>query len=447
MKVLVLGQDGRAHAFVWKLFNSPGADELICAPGNGGISQLSPLLDVQPQQVREIANWCFQENIDIIMPISSQALSAGLVDELVSLHLGVCGPPQGSTHLARSRCYAKEFLLRHNLPTARGQPFTRLATAEKYLAAQTLPVMLKADHPDVPNSVYHDRYAALTGLRDLFGARTIEGDSEGVVIEEFLPGMQVSFSCFTDGKTVLPLLPTRMYNHLEAGDRGDFAAGMGAHTSTSAYAHKLKDYMHQKLMLPIIAALQSENLPYWGILGIDCIITQRGPRITTLRCGMNDMEAQVVLPRLEDDLLPIIQATIAHRLHTVPPLHWRDEATVGIALVPQGYPHHFAVGNPIGGLTEIEQGILVFHHETHNPFGMEYNPASHRGPDPLARLLMGAGSSTNAAAMTTTGGHVLTDVARGATLQEAHQRAVLNAERITFAGRLFRNDIGAQDFA
>jgi phosphoribosylamine--glycine ligase len=396
--------------------------------------------------VSQLAKWSFQENIDMVVPATSQALDAGLVDELVALHLGVCGPPQGSTRIARSRCYAKEFLVHHNLPTARGQAFTRLATAEKYLAAQPLPLVLKADHPDVPNSIYHDRYAALAGLRDLFGARTIEGDNEGVVIEEHLSGMRVSFSCFTDGQTVLPLLPTRMYDRMEADDTGDFAAGMGAHTSTSTYAHKLKEYMHQKLLLPIIAALQSEHLPYWGILGIDCIITSRGPRITTLRCNLSDMEAQVVLPRMEDDILPIIQATIARRLNEVPPLQWRNEATVGIALVPQGYPHHFAVGNPIEGLENIEHGVLVFHDQTHNPFGMEYKPAGHRGPDPLSRLLMGAGPS-GATTLTTTGGHVLTVVARGATLQEAHQRATLNAERITFAGRIFRSDIGARDFA
>jgi phosphoribosylamine--glycine ligase len=442
MKVLVLGADGHAHTLVWKLFNSQST-EVICAPGNGGISQLVPLVDFHADQVHEIAAWCFEEQIELIVPASSTALYNGLVDEVISLHLGVLGPPQHSTRLARSRCAAKEFLLRHNLPTARGQSFSRFDMAEKYLASQALPVVLKPDLTTDASGTYKDRYAALKGLKEIFATRPLDGSS-GVVIEEFLPGVRVSFSAFTDGRTAVPLLPVRLYEYNADGDTGSFAPGMGAHTSTSTYAHKLRDYLHQRLMLPILAALNHDNLPYWGILGIDCIITERGPRITTIRCSMKDMEAQVVLPRLEDDLVTVIQATISQRLSQLPPLTWSNEPSVGVAVVSEGYPHNFPVGSPLDGLTDIDQGVLVFHDQTHNPFGLTYTAM--RGRDPLSKLLMGSGIPEKPT-LTITGGHVLTVVARGATLQAARERAIANAERIRFSGRHYRRDIGTRDFS
>jgi phosphoribosylamine--glycine ligase len=281
-------------------------------------------------------------------------------------------------------------------------------------------------------------------VRDLFEARPLEGTNDGVVIEALLSGMRVSFSAFTDGHTAVPLLPARLYDWLNDGDEGPYAPGMGACTSTSTYTRKLTDYLHQRLMLPTVAALRQDDLPYWGILGLDCIVTPEGPRIVTLRSDMRDMEAQVVLPRLENDLLDLVQATITRRLDQLPPLRWREEASVGIALVVQGYPNHFPVGSAIRGLTELEPGTLVFHDQTHNPLGLEYQPAGHRGPDAFVRLIMGM--ERPGTTITTTGGHVLTVVAMGANLNEARERALQNASRIDFAGRHFRHDIGAGAF-
>jgi phosphoribosylamine--glycine ligase len=446
MKVLVLGKDGRTHALVWKLFNSPQVSELLCAPGNGGAAQLAPQVDeLEPTDTAGIAQWAFSEQVDLIVSSSSEPLCAGLVDQVVAMHIGVCGSSQRSTRIEQSRCYAKDFLLRYELPTARGRPFDNVATAEKYLAAHSLPVVLKADHPTAGEGIYHDRYAALEALHQLFAARPLEGSNNGVVIEECLSGARVIFSAFTDGRTALPLLPTRLYDRLDENDQGAAAPGMGAHTGTSTYAQKLTDFLRQRLIIPIVNSLARENLPYWGVLGIDCIITERGPRITALRCSLRDMEAQVVLPRLEDDLLPIIQATITQRLDQLPPLCWREEASVGIGLVAQGYPHHFAVGGPITGLTDLDEGILVFHDQTHNPDGLRYTPMDRRSSSSLLTMIMGGGPASSA--ITTTGGHVLTVVAMGATLNGARGRALLNAERINFPGRYYRGDIGRREFA
>src|SRR5262245_22269680 len=443
MKTLVLGGDGRAHTLVWKLFNSQVVTELICAPGNGGVGHLVPIAELEVADAATVARWAFDEGVDIIVPANSRSLQAGLVDEVVSFHIGVCGPSQRSTALERSRCRAKEFMLRHGLPTAPGRAFSDVGTAEKYLATQPLPVMIKADHPAAGEAVYHDRYAALEGLRDLATARPIEGANDGVVIESYLEGPRVTLSAFTDGRTAVPLLPTRLYDHLDEGGGGPLAPGVGAHTGGSLFARKLGEYLHEKFITPVVTGLAQDDLPYWGILGIDCIVTAQGPRLTALRSSMREGEAQVVLPRLEDDLMPWIQAMIARRLHELPAPRWSATPSVGIGLVARGYPHHFAVGGAMHGVAELDEGVLAFHSATENLSGLRYTPrAGGRTRGPLMPVGMMEGGVAR-----TTGGHVITIVAMGATLAGARARALVNAERITFDGRMFRGDIGAKEFS
>jgi phosphoribosylamine--glycine ligase len=446
MKVLVLGSDGRAHALVWKLFNSPQSDEVVCLPGNGGIAQIAPLVDLDTTDMAETTHWAFREGFDMLVPSDDRPLQQGLADEAASFNLGVCGPVQQSTRLGQSRCYAKQLLIQHGLPTAQGRAFTELAKAERYLAAQPLPVVLKADNRAVGEGVYHDRYTALTALKDLFASHPLEGSNDGVIIEEFLQGTRLSMSALTDGTTLLPMLPTWIYDRINENGDGPIAPAMGAHTSASTNAYKLAEYIHRHLFVPLLAALNKEHIPYQGILGIDCIVTKRGPRLTGLRCSMRDMEVQVVLPRLEDDLVPVLRAMKMGQLHTLQPFRWRDEASVGIALVAQGYPHHFPTGGPIEGLTDIDQGVLVFHDETYSPLGLRYDAPASRGADPLTMLMRGGGGASAGTAFSTTGGHVLAVVALAATLNGARGRAVINAERIMFAGCYFRGDVGKHEW-
>jgi phosphoribosylamine---glycine ligase len=449
MKVLVLGDDGRAHTLAWKLFNSPLASELICAPGNGGTGALVPAADIDITDAPAIARWAFDEGIDLIVPAAGRPLHAGLVDEVVSLQVGVCGPSQRSTLFERSRCQAKEFMLRHGLPTAPGRAFTDLATAEKYLAMQPLPVMIKADNPAAGEAHYDERYAALEGLRELFATQPLEGSNDGVVIESYLHGARVVMSAFTDGRTAVPLLPVRLYDHVEEGGGGALARGIGAHTGNSTFARRLSQYLHEKFITPSVAGLAQDNYPYWGILGIDCIVTEQGPRLISLHTSLREGEAQVVLPRLEDDLMPWIQSMIAQRLHERPAPQWSPTVSVGIGLVARGYPHHFAVGGAVLGLEELDEGVLAFHSATENPSCLRYTPRLSRGSGAgaLAGSLTGFpffGGSPGA--LRATGGLVMTIVAIGATLAGARGRALVNAERISFEGRAYRGDIGAKEF-
>jgi phosphoribosylamine---glycine ligase len=456
MKILILGDDGRAHALAWTLLNSPLRPEIVCAPGNGGTAPLTLTAELEHDQVRALARnvdvravgrFAFDEMFDLIVPAGSEPLHAGLVEEVVSLQVGVFGAPERTSALERSRCAGKEFMLRHGLPTAPGRAFGSVETAERYLAAAVLPVIIKADSPAAGEEVFADRYTALEGVRRLFAEQQADGSGGGVVVESALSGPRVVLSALVDGATALPLLATRLYDRVEEGDGGAVARGVGAHTGNSAFAQRLTQFLHEKFILPIVGGLAQEGLPTWGILGVDCIITAGGPRLMAIRFSMREGEAQVVLPRLEDDLVPLVLAALARRLGELPALRWKATPTVGIGVFARGYPNFFPYGGAVSGLDEIDEGVLLFHSETANPAAiLRYTPRVQPGGalgSMLGGLLMGAHSG---AALHTTGGLAMTVVAQGVTLAGARARALVNAERIRFDGRAYRGDIGAKEF-
>jgi phosphoribosylamine--glycine ligase len=448
MNVLVLGNDGRAHALIWKLMNSGRLGEVVCAPGNGGTAPLALHADLIETDAQHISRWCFDEQFDLIVPASSTALHAGLSDETLSLQIGVCGPPQRTVALEHSRCATKEFLLRHEIPTAPGRAFSDLATAERFLASQALPVIIKADHPSGGEQIYTDRYAALEGLRTSFAARPLDHQG-GVVIEAYLEGARVVCSAFADGRTAVGLLPVRLYDRAELSPAAPVAVGIGAHTSSTSFSRQLGEYLQRVFLQPCVDGLTRDGLPNWGILSIDCIITSAGPRATALRFAMHESEAQVVLPRLDEDLLPWLEAMFAQRLHERPPPRWSSTASVGIGLFARGYPISYPYGGVIRGLDELDEGVLAFHSATANPAAvLQYTPrrGSTNLNQALGRLfgMTGAGASSD---LHSTGGLVMTIVAQGATLAGARGRALVNAERIRFDGCTFREDLGAKEFA
>lgn len=432
MKLLILGDDGRAHVLVWKLFNSPQANEIFCAPGNGGTNPLAAPVDLDPRDTSNIARWAFEQSIDIIIPANGVALQHSLVDEAVGFGVNVCGPPQRSTALEQSRCQAKAFMLRHKLPTAPGRPFDNPTTAEKFLATQPTPVIVKADNPSLGEAVYEDRYAAIAGMHEFFGMRPLQGENVGVVIESYLRGSRVVMSAFADGRTAIPLLPARLYDRVEDNDSGLQAPGVGAHTGNGRYATLLADFLNAKLIQPIALGLAQEGLPYWGILGVDCVITPGGPRLTAIRSSFREGEAQVVLPRLEDDLLPWMQAMLTQRLHELPPPQFVPLASVGMGLVARGHPNYFATGGTITGIEDLDAGVLLFHSATESM-------------TPTARGLLGFGSA-GAPVLRVSGGHPLTLVTTAATLAGARGLALANAERVHFDGRTYRSSVGEREF-
>ncbi|HYF65896.1 MAG TPA: phosphoribosylglycinamide synthetase C domain-containing protein [Herpetosiphonaceae bacterium] len=450
MKVLVHGSSGVAHALVWKLFNSSRIDQLASLPGNGGANILAPIAPGHGT-IKESVRWAYDEEFNVIVPADGGALTDGLVDEATPLKVAVWGPPRRSALLERSPLWAKEFLNRYKIPTSAGRAFGDFATAERYLAAHSLPVMLAGDYPSEFDGAYMDRGSAMAALEGIFALPPRDGHFRGVVIEAPPAGPTVSFSCLTDGATLLPLLPARIYDRLDDGDGGWAAPGMGAHTSSSPLLGKVGEYIHKLVMEPLLAALRQENLAWWGVLGVDCAVTAEGPKVMRIRTTLGDPEAQAVLPRLEDDLFPLIAACNNRTLHTLPPLRWKPGASVGVTLVAQGYPHSFPTGMSIGGISDLEPGVMAFHSETVNPSGLSYVSVQMQMPEKRS-LITGFGEAlsdamlvrpTGPTQLSTMGGRALTVVALGDSLEAARARAYANLGRITMQRSYNRTDIAA----
>ncbi|GIV95403.1 MAG: phosphoribosylamine--glycine ligase [Herpetosiphonaceae bacterium] len=457
MKILVLGDRGKAHAIVWKLFNSSHPIEMVCAPGNGGTAQLVPSAVPPIRSTAEICHWALAEGFSLIIPAEPIYLQVGLADEAAAFRLPVFGAPQRAAQLEQSRLWAKDFLLRHGIPTPDGRPFSDLRTAEKYLAGHQPPVVLRGDLPLEPEGIYGDRYSAMRALEQMFAAPLPPGHLRGAIVEAYTPGPRVAFSAISDGEHVLPLLPVRLYDRLGAGEQGRHAPAMGAHISNSQLVPALARQLFQRLIQPLVEAMHREGVRIRGLLGIDCILAADGPLVTDIRCSWSALEAQVLLPRLAGDLLPIIEAALSGRLAALPPLRWNPQASVALGLVMEGYPDQGGDGIVVSGLADIDPGTLVFHSQTTTPYGLRYIPSATTANKPdiietiASSLTEALGGRSPAApgdilsSISTTGREVLAIVALGATLPEARARAYANASRIHFQGRTFRPDIAERE--
>lgn len=452
MKILVLGASGAAHALVWKLFNSGRIESIAAMPGNGGTGLLAPNVPAR-ESIKATVEWANQENFRIIIPADGSFLNAGLVEEAAQWKIAVWGAPKRSVLLEQSVLWAKEFLNRYKIPTATGRAFGDLVTAERYLASQTLPVMLSGDEPSEFDGGYSDRAEAMTALEGIFSLPLPEGRFRGVVIETPALGPTVAYSCLTDGQTLLPLQAVRTYDRLENGDAGWAAVGMGAHSGASPLLDKIGEFIHVQIMQPLLAALQREKLAWWGVLGVDCAITAEGPKVLRIRSTLSDSEAHVLLPRLTDDLLGLIAACNNRSLHTLPSLRWQQQSAVGVTIVASGYPHSFPTGIGVRGMGDLDAGMLAFHNETINPNSMEYVSSEFQMPE-KRRFMSGLGTAFSEAMLvrptgpnilTSQGGRILTLVGQANSREQAREQAYANVAKLTIPSSYYRTDIGASE--
>lgn len=452
MKVLVLGKNGAAHAYVWKLFNSQRIDSLATMPGNGGTSLLVPNAE-HIEHINELVKWAYDEHFQVIIPAEGSYLGAGLTDAAAAYKIPVCGPPKQSAVLERSRLWLKEFLNRHQIPTSTGRALGDLATAERYLASQPMPLVLWGDYPSEYDGAYTDRAEALAALAGIFALPPREGHYRGVVIEQPALGPTVALSAITDGTTLIPMQAVRIYDRLEDNDQGWAAEGMGAHTEPGGILKQLGGYLSAAILEPIRAALLRDKMPWWGILGVDCAITASGPQVLRIRTTLSDPEAQVLLPLLEDDLFPFLVAANNRSLLNVPALRWRYEASVGVTMVASGYPHSFSTGMAIDGITELEPGVVAFQNETANPNGLRYVSDEMHMPEKRG-LLSGVSSALSDAILvrsmgptrlSSQAGRIVTVTAQASSLTAAHEKAYSNLKRLRISSAVYRHDIGLRE--
>ena len=421
MRVLVIGGGGREHAIVWKLAQSPRSPELFAAPGNAGTAELATNLDVRADDVEGMLAAVRANAIDLTVVGPEGPLAAGLVDRFRADGQRVVGPNQAPARIESSKSFAKQTMAAAGVPTAAFAVFDDRAAAVAHVRKLGMlrpgaSIVVKADGLAAGKGVVVAATLdeALAAVDDAMeGGRFGEAGSR-VVVEECLIGQEVSVFCFTDGKRVTPLVAACDYKRIFDGDEGPNTGGMGGYSPLPWWDAALERRIRETCVEPVVRALAAAGSPYTGVLYCGLMLTDDGPRVIEFNARFGDPEAQLVLPRLENDLLDVIDAVLDERLGSLN-LRWSDEAIVAVVLTSAGYPGSYETGMPIAGLDGLPDGALVFH----------------------------AATALDSGRLVTSGGRVLTAVGRGATFADARRTAYAAAERIDFTGKYHRGDIAS----
>jgi phosphoribosylamine---glycine ligase len=419
MKVLVLGSGGREHALVWKLRQSPRVTQVFCVPGNGGIAadaECSPgdlkNLDALLQAASRI-----QPHLTVVGP--ELPLSLGVVDEFSRRGLRIFGPTAAAARLESSKAFAKEFMQRHNIPTAKYAVCASDADLRNALPHFSPPIVVKADGLAAGKGVVlcKSKEEAATVAGDMLKGKVLAGAGKRLVLEEFLEGEELSFMVLSDGERVAPLVAAQDYKRVGDGDTGPNTGGMGAYSADGLLDREMQEWLLSHVARPVIAGMRAEDSVFKGILYCGLMMTARGPQVLEFNCRFGDPETQPVLMRMESDLLGAFIASIEGRV-SEGDLKWSPHPAVCVVLASNGYPGAYETGKEITGIEEANAlgGVKVFH----------------------------AGTSVHDGAFFTAGGRVLGVTARGADLAQAVERAYAGVARIRFEGMTYRRDIAAR---
>jgi len=415
MKVLVIGSGGREHAIGWKLRQSDRVDRLISLPGNPGLAQLGSVIEgIDLHNIGGVATMAGQLGVDLVVVGPEAPLAAGLVDALDRQQIPVWGPTRAAAQLESSKMFAKEILKRAGVPTAEWQAFTEEGPALSYLDSKNSPFVVKADGLAAGKGVLvtQDKGAAAEWVGRCLGGEFGPAGAT-VIIEDYLEGPEISVFALCAGTEVIPLEPARDYKRLLDGDQGPNTGGMGAVSPVDDLPPGLVDDTVVRVMKPVLAAMSDEGIPYKGFLYAGLVLTASGPQVLEFNCRLGDPETQVVLPRMESDLVDLIEAGVSGSLGNAT-CKWAQTAAVNVVLAAPGYPENPRLGDPFR-LPAPEDGELIFH----------------------------AGTTNRNGQLMTSGGRVLSAVGLGSNVTEARQKAYGLADRIRFSGKQYRRDIAS----
>ncbi|MCF7991735.1 MAG: phosphoribosylamine--glycine ligase [Thiohalocapsa sp.] len=418
MNILIIGGGGREHAMAWKLASSPLAERVYVAPGNGGTAREPGLENVAigATEVDALVDFAVSKRIDITVVGPEAPLVAGVVDAFTAAGLRCFGPTRAAARLEGSKAFAKDFLARHNIPTAAYRTFTDQSQAIDYLRNLGAPVVVKADGLAAGKGVIlaEDLATAEAAVRDMLGGGRFGDAGSRVVIEEFLRGEEASFIAMIDGRNILPLASSQDHKARDDGDRGPNTGGMGAYSPAPVVTPALHERIMREVMQPTVEGLAAEGIRYVGFLYAGLMIAPDGtPKVLEYNCRLGDPETQPILLRLESDLLQHCLEALGGTLDRSE-ARWSPKSALGVVMAAAGYPGEYPVGDPISGLDGELPDTKVFHAGT--------------------RLVDGR--------VVTSGGRVLCVTALGDDVAQAQQRAYAASEGITFDGVYYRRDIG-----
>ncbi len=419
MKVMVIGGGAREHALAWKIAQSHKVKELYVAPGNAGTASIAGNLNIKPNDIEALVKAAQDINIDLTVVGPEAPLAAGIVDYFERIGMPIFGPTKAATQIESSKVFAKKLMQKYAIPCPRGVTFSTYTEAREYLESQPAPIVVKADGLAAGKgvTVASSREDAQKALSDIMEAKVFGSAGDSVVIEECLTGKEVSLLAFTDGKTVVPMVPACDYKRVFDNDQGPNTGGMGSYSPPGFFDAKLTQRVMETVLEPAVKAMASEGMPYKGVLYAGLMIASDGPRVLEFNARFGDPETQATLPRLQTDLVDILLAIVDNRLSEVT-VEWSNEACVGVVMASAGYPGSYNTGFPITGLDKLDKETMVFHAGT--KFGENLQ-------------------------MYTDGGRVLTVTATGQTMAEARNKVYQNLPRIHFHSCHYRKDIAARE--
>lgn len=418
MKVLVVGGGGREHALIRKLKESPQVDALFCAPGNGGIAADARCVPIAAMDIKGMIDFARQNSIDFVVVAPDDPLAAGMVDEMHKAGFKTFGPDKKAAEIESSKVFSKNLMKRYGIPTAGYEAFSDFDSAFIYIRKQNrYPVVIKADGLALGKGVViaQSEEEARNGLQTIMQDKVFGASGNRVVIEEYLTGPEVTVLAFTDGKTVCPMVSSKDHKRAYDGDKGPNTGGMGTISPNPYYTDEMADLCMRTIFLPTVEAMKAEGRPFSGCLYFGLMLTPDGPKVIEYNARFGDPEAQVVLPRLETDLMEIMLAIDAQTLDSLP-IKWSREACACVVMASGGYPGSYEKGLEITGLDADGQleNAVVYH----------------------------AGTLLQEGKYRTNGGRVLGVTAKGKTVPDALKQAYAAVSRIHFDGAMYRQDIG-----
>lgn len=417
MKVLIVGSGGREHAIATSVARSPKVDKIYCAPGNAGIGQIAECVPIGAMEFDKLVTFAKEKAIDLTIVGMDDPLVGGLVDEMEAAGLRVFGPRKNAAILEGSKAFSKDLMKKYNIPTAAYENFDDPQKALAYLETVEMPVVLKADGLALGKGVLicETLEEAKEGVKTIMEDKKFGTAGNRMVIEEFMTGREVSVLSFVDGKTIKIMSSAQDHKRALDGDQGLNTGGMGNFSPSPFYTKEVDDFCQKYIYQPTVDAMASEGRPFKGVIFFGLMLTEKGPRVLEYNARFGDPEAQVVLPRMKNDIIEVMEACIDGTLDQVD-LQFEDNAAVCVVLASQGYPVSYEKGFPIKGLENFDgkEGYYCFH----------------------------AGTKLTDQGIVTNGGRVLGVTATGATLQEARTNAYEATKWVTFDNKYMRTDIG-----
>ena len=418
MKILIVGSGGREHAIAWKVSQSPLAEKIYCAPGNAGIAEVDECVDLGAMEFDKLASFSKEKAIDLTIIGMDDPLVGGIVDVFEAQGLRVFGPRKNAAILEGSKAFSKDLMKKYHIPTAAYETFDDPRKAEEYLKTAKFPIVLKADGLALGKGVLicNTLEEALEGVKTIMLDKKFGSAGNHMVIEEFMTGREVSVLSFVDGKTIKTMASAQDHKRAKDGDQGLNTGGMGNFSPTPFYTKEVDDFCRKYIFQPTVDAMAAEGREFKGVIFFGLMLTPEGPKVLEYNARFGDPEAQVVLPRMENDMVEVVEACIDGRLDQID-LKFKEDAAVCVVLASDGYPVSYEKGLPIRGLENFKgrDGYYVFHAGT--KFG------------PEGQVL-------------TNGGRVLGVTALGKDLKEARKNAYEAVDWVDFDNKYYRHDIG-----